>query len=89
MSLDEATPRRKGIHRYGKNNVPAATPRHVSRDAVWIGYRLALGRRTLATIVPDQRWPGMWRVKIGDRFTDMVNLSRAKDAAVTLACGLA
>jgi hypothetical protein len=86
--LDEATSRRKGIHRPSKNNAPAAAPSHVSRDAMWSGCRLMLGRRTIATIVPDQKWPDMWRVQItGRELTDMVNLSRAKDAAISLACG--
>jgi hypothetical protein len=34
------------------------------------------------TIVPDSKYPGMWRVKRPDgSISDMVNLSRAKDAA--------
>lgn len=36
-------------------------------------------------IVPDHRWSGMWRVSKGDYLSDMVNLSRAKDAAISLA----
>jgi hypothetical protein len=36
-------------------------------------------------IVPDATWPGLWRVKMPDGLlTDMVNLTRAKDAAVSL-----
>jgi hypothetical protein len=32
-------------------------------------------------IVPDGRWPNMWRVKFGDgRLSEMVNLARARDA---------
>jgi hypothetical protein len=39
----------------------------------------------MATIVPDKTWPGMWRVRMPDgHLTDMVNLTRAKDAAVAL-----
>ena len=84
--LDQATPRRKGIHRPDKNNAPAATPGHVSRDAMWKGDRLMLGRRAIATIVPDDNWPGMWRVQIpGRELTDMVNLTRARDAAKSIA----
>lgn len=31
-------------------------------------------------IVPDERWPGMWRIKFVDgRLSDMINLTRAKD----------
>ena len=38
--------------------------------------------RALATVVPDSQWPGMWRIAWPDgRLSDMVNLSRAKDAA--------
>jgi hypothetical protein len=40
--------------------------------------------RALA-IVPDAAWPSMWRVKLpNDLLSDMVNLTRAKDAAVLL-----
>jgi hypothetical protein len=42
--------------------------------------------RLLATVKPDPDWPGMWRVHMPDgHVSDMVNLSRAKDAASTLA----
>jgi hypothetical protein len=78
-----------------RNNAPAATPgaippssnRHLRRDAVWRGNDLLIGRRLVASIVPDATWPGMWRVKIGDRLTDMLNRSRARDAALSLAEG--
>jgi hypothetical protein len=34
------------------------------------------------TVVPDQEWPGMYRIRKPDgRLTDMVNLTRARDAA--------
>jgi len=37
-------------------------------------------------VVPDQQWPGMYRVRMpGGRVTDMVNLTRARDAAQALA----
>lgn len=37
-------------------------------------------------IEPDSKWPGMWRVRLPDgRNTDMVNRTRAKDAAAGLA----
>jgi hypothetical protein len=45
--------------------------------------RLYIGKRfTGITVVPDDRWPGMWRVRNGDCLSDMVNLTRAKDAAL-------
>jgi len=43
------------------------------------------GRRVVATIEPDSKWPGMWRVRCGGSISDMVNLSRAKDAAIAIA----
>jgi hypothetical protein len=49
---------------------------------------LLYGRSTkpLAWVVPYERWPGMWRVHQPDGSTsDMVNLSRAKDAAAAIA----
>jgi hypothetical protein len=34
-------------------------------------------------VVPDDEWPAMWRVRTPDgRLSDMVNLARARDAAV-------
>jgi hypothetical protein len=55
---------------------------------VWAGYELRLGKRgrLLASIEPDPEWPGMWRVRLPNgHLTDMVNLARAKDAAIALA----
>ena len=52
----------------------------------WEGERLFYRRRLLATVEPDKDWPGMWRVHMPDgHVSDMVNLSRAKDAALSLA----
>ena len=70
-----------------KNNAPAASAANVIRDARWKGRQLLLGRKPLATVVPDKDWPGLWRVHLRDgHVTDMVNLTRAKEAAVCLAC---
>ena len=42
--------------------------------------------RLLATVEPDTKWAGMHRVRLPDgHVTDMVNISRAKDAAISLA----
>jgi len=46
---------------------------------------LKSGRRVVATIEPDSKWPGMWRVRRGGSISDLVNLSRAKDAAIAIA----
>lgn len=43
----------------------------------------------VAEVVPDGKWPGMWRLRLlpDGNLSDMVNLSRAKDAAVVRAMG--
>jgi hypothetical protein len=42
--------------------------------------------RLLATIIPDPDWPKMYRVQMPSRdLTNTVNLTRAKDAARSLA----
>jgi hypothetical protein len=44
---------------------------------------LHIGRRqTDVSVRPDPAHPGMWRIHQGDRVSDMVNLARAKDAAM-------
>jgi len=51
-------------------------------DVKWKGTRLFYGRQCVRQIVADEKWPGMWRVRHSDgRLSDMVNLTRAKDAA--------
>jgi hypothetical protein len=57
-----------------------------SRDLNWKGDQLYCGNRRLLRIVPDQKYPGvMWRVEMPDgALTDMVNRTRAKDAAVAI-----
>jgi len=58
-----------------------------SRDLKWDVRQLRLrSGRLLATIEPDGTWVGMFRVRLpNDRITDMVNITRAKDAAICLA----
>ena len=62
------------------------------QDLRWDGRRLRLFSSrgvVLATVEPDKTWPGMWRVRLPDgHFTDMMNLSRAMDAAASLALGV-
>ena len=42
--------------------------------------------KPLAHVVPDAKYPNMWRIKWPDgTLSDMVNLSRAKDAAAVIA----
>ena len=56
-------------------------------DLRWDGHRLRLrSGRLLATIVADPDWDGMRRVHMPKgNVSDMVNLTRAKDAALSLA----
>lgn len=53
---------------------------------IWEGDRLLVrggdDQSLMAEIVPDDRWPGMFRVRRPDSsLTDMVNRTRARDAA--------
>lgn len=79
-----------------KNNEPATPPavavaprmKDRRRDGVWRGPRLYFRGRLIATIVQDVRYADMWRVRLPDgTISDMVNLSRAKDAAMWLTGG--
>jgi hypothetical protein len=61
-------------------------PDHLHRDAVWKGNDLIFHGRVVASVVLDAKWPRLWRVRLPDgHTTDMVNLSRARDAARSLA----
>jgi hypothetical protein len=48
------------------------------------------GRETpVVRIVPDAKYPGMWRAEYPDgRLSDMINKTHAKDAALVLAARL-
>jgi hypothetical protein len=64
------------------------TKTYESRDLYFDGLKLRLHTKTgriLAIVVPDDKWPNMYRVRIGGDISDMANLSRAKDAAISLA----
>jgi hypothetical protein len=56
-------------------------------DLRWDGHRLRLrSGRLLAAIVADPDWAGMWRVHMPKgNLSDLVNLTRAKDTALSLA----
>lgn len=58
-----------------------------AKDLTWTDNCLRYGRRTVAAIEPDGEWPGMWRVRLTG-LSDMVNRTRAKDAAMCLALGV-
>src|SRR5215469_11640031 len=58
-----------------------------SNELIWDGLQLRL--RTvdgpvMATVEEDAKWAGMWRVRFGGKLSDVANLSRAKDAAISL-----
>jgi hypothetical protein len=58
----------------------------IERDAAWRGNDLLFRRRLVASVDPDSKYPNMWRVRLpSGHVSDMVNLTRAKDAAVCLA----
>jgi hypothetical protein len=60
-----------------------------SVELEWKGDHLCLGRRKMLRIVPDEEYPGMWRVEFSDgKLSDMVNRTRAKDAAISIALQL-
>jgi hypothetical protein len=52
------------------------------------GFTLHLrqAKSPLLHVVPDDTYSGMWRIRLSDgRLTDMVNLTRAKDAGLSVA----
>jgi hypothetical protein len=58
-----------------------------SNELIWDGLQLRLrtaGGRVMAMVEPDKNWSGMWRVRFGGKLNDMANLSRAKDAAISI-----
>jgi hypothetical protein len=51
----------------------------------WDGDKLMQGKRAMPIdVLPDDQWPGMYRVHYQGKISDMVNLTRAKDAAVAM-----
>jgi hypothetical protein len=66
---------------------------YANSELIWCGDRLALkgGRRgsPAVEIVPDDSYPGMWRVRKQDgSLSDMVNRTRARDAARSILLGI-
>jgi hypothetical protein len=58
---------------------------HSSTRFSWRGDRLCHDNRlTGIELIPDSKYPGMWRIKYKDTISDMVNRARAKDAAPTI-----
>jgi hypothetical protein len=66
---------------------------YANSELIWRGDRLALkgGRRgsPAVEIVPDDSCPGVWRVRKQDgSLSDMVNRTRARDAARSILLGI-
>jgi hypothetical protein len=58
-------------------------------DLTWTGNQLRYRSRVVATIEPDADWPKLYRVRLPNgHLTDMVNRTRAKDAARCLALSI-
>ena len=51
----------------------------------WRGTKLFVGGRKVGEIVPDDDNPWMWRVRLPDGLSDLFNMSRARDAAQSIA----
>jgi hypothetical protein len=62
----------------------------VGMPLTWRGNALCVGRSStpLVSIEPDKTWPTMWRVRHGDQLSDILNKTRARDAARCLALSL-
>jgi hypothetical protein len=54
---------------------------HDHHELIWRGNDLCAGNRRLVSIEQDKTYPAIWRVRLGERLTDMVNVTRARDAA--------
>jgi hypothetical protein len=78
-SLAPATKTHRAAPRVPSRPLPEATERH--------GYVLHYGnaRVPMVRVVPDDRWPGMWRMIWPDsQLSDLGNLSRIRDAAAVI-----
>ena len=59
---------------------------YANRDLQWQSDWLCLRQRKIIQIVRDQQYPSMWHIRLPDgTVTDMLNRSRARDAARSIA----
>jgi len=57
-------------------------------DLFWRDSKLYFGKRVVGEIVPDSKYPAMWRiVRPHGSLSDMVNRTRAKDACAAAFLG--
>ena len=85
VQLSIAPPRNRAANRAATENVMQI---HFQDSECKHRYSLHYGnaQHPLARIVPDNCWPSMWRIVWPDgQMSDMLNLSRAKDAAAAIA----
>jgi hypothetical protein len=69
-----------GLFLLEKKTVVSVDPFKWKRHgAEWRLYRY---RRVVGSVLPDAKWPGMWRVQLPGGLSEMVNLARARDAAL-------
>ena len=67
-----------------KSSSGTSTPRCSDKPATAAVTSVTQDNRA-TSIVPDECWPGMYRIRFRDgRLSDTVNLTRAKDALVSL-----
>jgi hypothetical protein len=60
-------------------------PFHVSLQKRKTGYVVVYDGEVIAKVVPDKTYPGMYRILADGELSDMVNISRATDAAQSIA----
>jgi hypothetical protein len=81
------------------NHIPASAMSAASKrqghvfnnhELIWRGNDLCVGRSStpIASIEPDKVCPGMWRVRHGNQLSDLTNITRARDAARSIALSL-
>jgi hypothetical protein len=75
----------KDASRRPRQASPSLSLDNLHRHAEWRDRDLVLYGKTIVSIEPASKWPGIWRVRCGGQLSDMVNLTRAKDAAKSIA----
>jgi hypothetical protein len=62
---------------------------YAKHELQWHGNKLCLGKHAIISIAKDEKYPTMWRIRWPDgRLSDMVNLTRVRDAARSAALSI-
>jgi hypothetical protein len=62
---------------------------YAKHELQWRGNKLCLGKRVIVNIEQDEKYPTMWRIRWpSGRLSDMMNLTRARDAARSVALSI-